>query len=94
MYFNLHTHHFSNDIDILELVNQYPDEFDDAAAYFSIGIHPWRIVVDRLEEDLEMIASKLADKHCLALGECGLDKRIETPLETQMEVFETQLHLA
>jgi TatD DNase family protein len=94
MYFNLHTHHFTNDADILELVNQYPDEFDDAIPYFSIGIHPWRIVSERLEQDLNIIESKHTEKHCLALGECGLDKRIETPLEAQIEVFEKQLHLA
>jgi TatD DNase family protein len=94
MYFNLHTHHFTGNGEILELVNQYPDEFDDTVPYFSIGIHPWRIVAQRLEQDLQVIESKLSDKHCLALGECGLDKRIETPLETQIEVFETQLRFA
>ncbi|RZK10700.1 MAG: TatD family deoxyribonuclease, partial [Flavobacterium sp.] len=27
MYFNLHTHHFTNDDEVLELVNQYPKSF-------------------------------------------------------------------
>jgi len=93
MFFNLHTHHFTDDSEILELVNQYPDEFK-ATPYFSIGIHPWRINQSRLADDLEMIISKLADDNCLALGECGLDKRIETPIDEQIEVFEKQLHLA
>lgn len=94
MYFNLHTHRFSNDPGVLELVNQYPDEFDLSVLQYSIGIHPWRIVPERLEQDFEVIASKLSDNKCLALGECGLDKRIETPLELQIEVFEKQLYLA
>lgn len=94
MYFNLHTHRFSNDADILELVNQYPGEFDESAPYYSIGIHPWRISLEKLESELHEIESKLTEKHCLALGECGLDKRIETALETQLEVFEKQLRLA
>lgn len=93
MYFNLHTHHYTGDAEILELVNQYPDEFAPVQ-YYSVGIHPWRIVPERLEADLELIESKLTDKHCLALGECGLDKRIEIPLETQIDVFEKQLQLA
>ena len=29
----------------------------------------------------------------MALGECGLDKRIEIPLETQIQVFQQQLDL-
>jgi TatD DNase family protein len=35
-FFNFHTHKFTNQVDVLELVNQYPQEFDDAIPY-SIG---------------------------------------------------------
>ncbi|CAM3437937.1 TatD DNase family protein [Flavobacterium longum] len=94
MYFNLHTHRFSNDPEVLELVNQYPDEFDASIPQFSVGIHPWRIVPERLEQDFEVIEVKLSDNKCLAVGECGLDKRIETPMAEQIPVFERQLQLA
>lgn len=94
MYFNLHTHQSGNDAEVLKLVNQYPGEFDASAQYFSIGIHPWRISLEKLQSELDEIESKLTDIYCLALGECGLDKRIETPLEIQIDVFEKQLHLA
>jgi len=93
MYFNLHTHQSSGKVDVVELVNQYPDEFNPLK-YFTIGIHPWRISKQRLDADLNFIESKLLDRNCLALGECGLDKRIETPLEAQIPVFKAQLHLA
>jgi len=36
----------------------------------------------------------MQDKNCLAIGECGLDKRIEIPLPFQQMVFEKQLELA
>ncbi|WP_339919458.1 TatD family hydrolase [uncultured Flavobacterium sp.] len=93
-FFNFHTHKFTNDADVLELVNQYPQEFDAAIPFYSIGIHPWYIVEDRVEADLGIIESKLHEKNCLAVGECGLDKRIEIPLEAQQVVFEKQLLLA
>lgn len=93
-YFNLHTHKLTNQDTILELVNQYPKEFDVAIPYYSIGIHPWYIDEQRLETDLQIIESKLQDSNCLALGECGLDKRIEIPFELQQMVFEKQLFLA
>jgi TatD DNase family protein len=93
-YFNLHTHKFTNQPDVLELVNQYPQEFDAAIPFYSIGIHPWYIDKKRLEKDLEIIESKLQEKNCLALGECGLDKRVEMPLDVQQSVFEKQLILA
>jgi TatD DNase family protein len=93
-YFNLHTHKFTNSSDILELVNQYPWEFDAAIPNYSIGIHPWYIDENRLENDLKNIEEKLQLSECLALGECGLDKRIEIPLALQIEVFEKQIALA
>lgn len=93
-YFNLHTHKSTNQSKVLELVNQYPQEFDGTIPYYSIGIHPWFIVEDRIEADLAIIESKIQEASCLAVGECGLDKRIEIPMELQEMVFEKQLLLA
>lgn len=93
-FFNFHTHKYSNQTDVLELVNQYPQEFDATIAYYSIGIHPWYIVQDRIEVDLRLIESKLQEINCLAIGECGLDKRIEISFDRQQLVFEKQLALA
>ena len=93
-FFNFHTHKFSNLPDVLELVNQYPQDFDAAIPFYSIGIHPWYIVEDRIEADLSIIESKLQEDNCLAIGECGLDKRLEISLDLQRLVFEKQLALA
>jgi TatD DNase family protein len=93
-FFNLHTHVFTNQPNILELVNQYPQEFEASIPFYSIGIHPWFIVEDRVASDLQIIESKLKEPNCLAVGECGLDKRIDVPLELQQYVFEKQLLLA
>jgi TatD DNase family protein len=93
-FFNLHTHKYTNQENVLELVNQYPQEFDETIPFYSIGIHPWYIREEQLETDLQIIESKLKESNCLALGECGLDKRIEAPLELQQIVFERQLLLA
>ena len=59
LYYNLHTHKFTDDSSILELVNQYPWEFNVTIPHYSIGIHPWHISEERLETDLELIAEKL-----------------------------------
>lgn len=93
-YFNLHTHKYTGQKDILELVNQYPWEFDDSIENYSIGIHPWYIEESRIESDLKVIESKLSLENCLALGECGLDKRIDISMDLQKAVFEKQLLLA
>jgi TatD DNase family protein len=93
-FFNAHTHTHTHQIEVLELVNQYPMEFDSAIPFYSIGIHPWYIVEERLEADLEIIENKLQESNCLAIGECGLDKRIKIPMELQQLAFEKQLLLA
>ena len=93
-FFNLHTHKFNNNSNVLELVNQYPWEFDATIPKYSIGIHPWYIDATRLENDLQIIDEKLALPECLALGECGLDKRIEIPFDFQRVVFIRQIALA
>jgi TatD DNase family protein len=92
-FINLHTHQFSNDSKVVEIVNQYPWEFNASIPNYSIGIHPWYIDENRLENDLEIIKEKLQLSECLALGECGLDKRIEIPLSVQITVFKKQLEL-
>ena len=92
-FINLHTHKFSNLSDVIEVVNQYPWEFDASVPNYSIGIHPWYVDENRLETDLEIIKEKLQLTGCLALGECGLDKRIEIPLDLQISVFKKQLEL-
>ena len=93
-YFNLHTHVYTSQEDILELVNQYPQEFDAGLPNYSIGIHPLFINQDRLESDFEILEQKVALPECLAIGECGLDKRSETSFKIQLDVLEKQLLLA
>ncbi len=93
-FFNIHTHQYTNQKEVLEIVNQYPQEFDNSIPNYSIGIHPWYIVEDRINSDLQIIENKLQEHNCFALGECGLDKRVESSMALQQMVFEKQLALA
>ena len=93
MLYNLHTHSASGKPQVFEIVNRYPSEVINVP-YFSTGIHPWHIDVDRVDEHLTIIEERLQRPNCLALGECGLDKRIDIPFNIQVEVFEKQLLLA
>lgn len=93
-YINLHSHSHSNHPDVITVVNQYPWDFIPKTPIYSMGIHPWYINENRLESDINILKEKLTLSQCIALGECGLDKRIETPLVFQIKVFETQIKLA
>lgn len=94
MFFNLHTHSHNAQENVLAVVNQYPNEVDATLPYFSVGIHPWYIDEEKNKAYLKIIEDKVQFSNCLAVGECGLDKRIELPLSKQQDIFEKQLRIA
>lgn len=94
IYYNLHTHSDPADDSIVAVVNVYPKEYPTTKKYFSVGIHPWYIDQENLESEFAIIERALQDKNCLAIGECGIDKKIETDIELQTRIFERQLLLA
>lgn len=94
MHYNIHTHHFSKNSEIIELVNQYPNEVNIELPNFTVGIHPWHLNETTLLEDLTVIEHAIQQPNCKAVGECGLDKRIETSIEIQKKILIPQLLLA
>ena len=50
-FINLHTHSFTNETSVYEVVNQYPWEFQESIPNYSIGIHPWYIDENRIKKD-------------------------------------------
>ncbi|HWV15633.1 MAG TPA: TatD family hydrolase [Cellvibrio sp.] len=66
--------------------------------FYGAGIHPWWI--ERLPHIQEKgfiedsLRQQLADRKCVAIGECGLDAMIATPLSDQLSVFHCHLQLA
>ena len=93
-FINLHTHKNSNNLVNIDIINQYPSEIENSIQYYSTGIHPWKIIENNIDQELAIIESHLKLPNCIALGECGIDKRIETDLNLQIEVFEKQILLA
>lgn len=70
--------------------------------YVGVGLHPWWIAKELQFENLAMDLKKLEQQltqnisieNCIAIGECGLDSLIETPLEIQQRVLAVHLQLA
>ena len=94
MHYNIHTHTFSNNSEIVELVNQYPNEINIELPNFTVGIHPWYLNETTFLEDLTAIENVIQLPNFKAVGECGLDKRIETSIEIQKKILIPQLLLA
>lgn len=94
MYYNIHTHSFSGNKEIVELVNQYPRDTDTSLPYFTVGIHPWYINEAHLDEELRLMEQCMPLQACRAIGECGFDKRIDIPMDLQEKALIPQLQLA
>ncbi len=85
--FNIHTHFAGKENQILSLQeNQYTD-----LHVFSFGHHPVELPN---HWDEEAFVNRLQHKNCVAIGECGLDKRSPFDFETQHFFFKKQLELS
>lgn len=88
MYFDAHTHNVSAGRNSViqssgEVISQ---------GFFSIGIHPWH--VEHWMDEINIVKSLAQNKHCIAIGETGLDKHVTKNLSQQLRAFEAQIDLS
>lgn len=83
-------------LDISEIGNDIAthSEKTNGSHYLSIGVHPWFIERQQVEKSLQALQTICIDPVVIAIGECGLDRCIDTPLATQIEVFSQQIELS
>lgn len=91
---NLHTHSANNNDAITAIVNQYPNDDFAGESVFSVGIHPWYVRRHSLTQELQLVEDRLQQPNCIAVGECGLDRKVNIPWDLQMKAFEQQLMIA
>lgn len=60
----------------------------------SVGYHPWHLNNLSLKEIEIQLVENLQKKNVVALGECGIDRTIETPVVHQSDIFRLHLNLA
>ena len=79
--YDLHTHQLSHNA----IVAAHPPADSLSEGYiYSVGIHPWHIPDNPDFDRLEKICSQ---PNVVAIGECGLDRLTDTPLDIQEEIF-------
>jgi TatD DNase family protein len=59
---------------------------------FSAGIHPWD--ASGLSGNLDELLAQLQELPCVAIGEIGIDKVCNVPIEAQCNAFARQLNIA
>ena len=78
-----------------------PDQWPRASAIstahtgmlMAAGLHPWWVSTAELPAN-DVWQDVLASSRCVAIGECGLDACINTPMALQQSIFERHLQMA
>lgn len=95
---DIHTHSDRPEFETITVRNIYPGEGFAAFTgrnFYSAGLHPWHIK-DPEENNrlLVMLEEALEFDHVILVGECGLDKMVNTDFDEQKRVFRAQAFLA
>ncbi len=88
-----HTHNHCSDNAIINI-----DDYDidlNGNLFYSAGLHPWMI---EKCDDATTVFTKISHlaslPNVVAIGECGIDKLISTPLQQQNDLFEKHIALS
>lgn len=92
---NLHTHRLTVG-ESIQVLNVFAQDLPLMASkqYYSTGLHPWHIGKVNEEDCFQAIELAAKQKNMLAVGECGLDRTIETDYEIQELNFIRQKDIA
>jgi TatD DNase family protein len=96
IFIDIHTHltHEPNK-QVFHLKNiLLPGESLPEKGFCSAGIHPWHLDGHSFEEFKNVLEKISTHQRVVALGECGIDRAITTPIPHQSSVFELHLKFA
>lgn len=93
---DIHTHNIQANPSGAILSHSLLDgEIPQDALYVSLSIHPWYLTKDNISSQLNLLRSTIvADKRVVAVGECGIDKVCDTPLDLQIAAFDEAAKIA
>lgn len=90
---DIHTHKTIVEKGEYAIRNYFLTEKITADLAFSTGIHPWYIAED-WKLQMQQVKNNTLHTQCCAIGECGVDKYVNTPKILQREIFQEHITLA
>jgi len=90
---DIHTHKEDEYFSVLNATTNDLEKLLKPGVIFSVGLHPWHIQED-YKQRLELVDQYSQHQNCIAIGEAGLDKLVNTPYALQDEVFLFHARLA
>lgn len=96
-YIDIHTHSTESGSEgTVAVRNIFPGQADSTKPdhLYSVGLHPWYIKQEQLDKDLQSLQHAARNDQVVAIGEAGLDRITDTPLDLQKQAFAFQLEIA
>lgn len=94
-FIDIHTHRPFSEPGTIAIRNMRSDfSRIPAQGCYSVGLHPWYLEVDQAEHLPIELLRAAGLRNVVAIGECGLDTRCDTPADLQRAVFIRQIELA
>ena len=62
--------------------------------FYSMGIHPWELSRTNQEKQWERMSELQSSKQIVAIGETGLDKLAQAPMDLQLSVFKAHVDVS
>jgi len=97
LFVNIHGHRKANNIQEVVLrslmASKYPPD-DIEYGYYSVGFHPYNVGKFDEQDTLNKVRLSTENPNVFAIGEIGLDKSIEAPMDVQKRIFERQVEIA
>lgn len=94
-YINIHTHKVDeNNKNILAIKNIELHNPISICNLCSVGWHPWYLNDFTLSEIEKALITYACHDNTLAIGECGIDRHIDTNIKKQKQIFELHIEYA
>ena len=96
-YIDVHTHRTeSGGEGTVAVRNIFPGQADSWKPdhLYSVGLHPWFIKQEQLDKDLQSVKHAARNDQVVAIGETGLDRMTDVPIDLQKKVFASHLEIA
>ena len=94
---DFHTHHDRKSPSLINLQTLHVNpelKAEDLPNICSLGLHPWFIKSSSWEDSWKNLEDLASLSQVVAIGECGLDRNIDLPLEIQTDIFKRHIELA
>jgi TatD DNase family protein len=97
LFVDIHSHHSTVESNVARIENIFAHQISKKTGsqnLFSVGLHPWHIGNHDIDQVISQMVPFVSSANVIAIGECGLDKTIDTPLDLQKKIFEIQIKLS